>query len=47
MAIRLTMAFRSTPETSLQMQLAYDLAQARKQETKIRVKKYEPAEVHA
>ena len=30
MAIRLTKAFGSTPETWLQMQLAYDLAQARK-----------------
>ena len=37
MAIRLSKAFGSTPETWLRMQLAYDLAQARKQEGKIKV----------
>ncbi len=47
MAIRLTKAFGSTPETWLQMQLVYDLAEARKQESKIRVKKYQPDEVRA
>ena len=36
MAIRLSKAFGSTAETWLQMQLAYDLAQARKHESKIR-----------
>ena len=41
MAIRLSKAFGSTPETWLQMQLAYDLAQARKHEGKIRVDRYE------
>ena len=35
MAIRLSKAFGSTPETWLRMQLAYDLAQARKDESKI------------
>ena len=35
MAIRLTKAFGSTEETWLRMQLAYDLAQARKSESKI------------
>src|SRR5713226_2967302 len=39
MAIRLTKAFGSTPETWLQMQLAYDLAQARKDEGKIKVRR--------
>ena len=39
MAIRLSMAFGSTPETWLRMQLAYDLAQARKDENKIRVRR--------
>ena len=39
MAIRLSMAFGSTPETWLRMQLAYDLAQARKDESKIRVRR--------
>src|ERR1700682_6170908 len=37
MAIRLTKAFGSTPETWLRMQMAFDLAQARKHESKIRV----------
>jgi phage terminase large subunit GpA-like protein len=37
MAIRLTKAFGSTPETWLRMQLASDLAAARKDESKIRV----------
>ena len=41
MAIRLSKAFGSTPETWLQMQLAYDLAQARKHEGNIRVDRYE------
>ncbi len=39
MAIRLSKAFGSTPETWLRMQLAYDLAQARKGENKIRVRR--------
>ena len=45
MAIRLTKAFGSTAETWLQMQLAYDLAQARKHENKIKVKRYEADEL--
>jgi addiction module HigA family antidote len=40
MAIRLSKAFGSTPETWLRMQLAYDLAQARKDEGKIKVRRY-------
>jgi addiction module HigA family antidote len=39
MAIRLSKAFGSTPETWLRMQLAYDLAQARKNESKIKVRR--------
>ncbi len=39
MAIRLSKAFGSTPETRLRMQLSYDLAQARKHEDKIRVRR--------
>jgi antitoxin HigA-1 len=39
MAIRLTKAFGSTPETWLRMQLAYDLAAARKNETRIKVRR--------
>jgi addiction module HigA family antidote len=41
MAIRLSKAFGSTPETWLRMQLAYDLAQARKDESKIKVRRYQ------
>jgi addiction module HigA family antidote len=48
MAIRLSKAFGSTAETWLRMQLAYDLAQARKDESKIRVQRqHMPEEVHA
>jgi addiction module HigA family antidote len=39
MAIRLTKAFGSTEETWLRMQLAYDLAVARKNESKIKVRR--------
>lgn len=48
MAIRLSKAFGSTPETWLRMQLAYDLAQARKEESKIKVRRqYVPQELTA
>ena len=48
MAIRLSKAFGSTPETWLRMQLAYDLAQARKSESKIKVRRQPmPQELHA
>ena len=43
MAIQLSKVFGSTAETWLQMQLAYDLAQARKREKQIKVKRVEPA----
>ncbi|SPE34074.1 Plasmid maintenance system antidote protein, XRE family [Candidatus Sulfopaludibacter sp. SbA3] len=47
MALRLAKAFGSTPETWLRMQLAYDLAQARRDESKIRVRRvHVPAEMH-
>ena len=39
MSIRLSKAFGSTPETWLQMQLAYDLARARRSEGKIKVRR--------
>jgi plasmid maintenance system antidote protein VapI len=39
MAIRLSKAFGSVPETWLKMQLAYDLAAARKDEGKIKVRR--------
>jgi len=43
MSIRLAKAFGSTPETWLQMQVAYDLAQVRKHEDNIRVQRYQAA----
>ncbi len=46
MAIRLSKAFGSTPETWLRMQLAYDLAAARKDESKIKVRRQHAAELH-
>jgi antitoxin HigA-1 len=47
MAIRLTKAFGSTEETWLRMQLAYDLAAARKDESKIKVRRqHVPQELH-
>jgi addiction module HigA family antidote len=47
MAIRLTKAFGSTAETWLRMQLAYDLAAARKEEGKIKVRRqHVPQELH-
>lgn len=48
MAIRLSKAFGSTPETWLRMQLAYDLAQARKDESRIKVRRpHALQEIHA
>jgi antitoxin HigA-1 len=47
MAIRLSKAFGSTPETWLRMQVAYDLAQALKEEDKIKVRRqHVPQEIH-
>ena len=47
MAIRLTKAFGSTEETWLRMQVAYDLAAARKNESKIKVRRQPvPQELH-
>jgi addiction module HigA family antidote len=48
MAIRLSKAFGSTPETWLRMQVAYDLAKARKEESKIKVhRQHVLQELHA
>jgi addiction module HigA family antidote len=48
MAIRLSKAFGSTAETWLRMQVAYDLAQARKDESKIKVRsQHVPQELHS
>ncbi len=46
MAIRLTKAFGSTAETWLRMQLAYDLAIARKNENSIKVRRQPIAELY-
>src|SRR5574337_935946 len=46
MAIRLSKAFGSTPETWLRMQVAYDLAIARKNESNIRVRRQYAEELH-
>jgi addiction module HigA family antidote len=43
MAIRLSKAFGSSPETWLGMQMEYDLAQALKRADELDVKRYEPA----
>jgi len=45
MAIRPSKAFGSTAETWLQMQLAYDLAQARRHESEINVERYQTPEM--
>lgn len=42
MAIRLSKAFGSTPETWVRMQASFDLAVALKDEKKIKVRRYEP-----
>ena len=42
MAIRLSKVFGSTPETWLELQLQYDLAQAMKDADKIKLKKIKP-----
>ena len=47
MAIRLSKAFGSTPETWLHMQLAYDLAAARKNESTIKVRRQLAEVLHA
>lgn len=47
MAIRLSKAFGSTPETWLRMQLAYDLAAARKNESHIKVRRQHAVELSA
>ncbi len=42
MAIRLSKAFGATPDIWIRMQAAYDLAQARKHESEIKVRLYRP-----
>ncbi len=43
MAIRLEKAFGSTADAWLRLQAAYDLAQARRRERDVKVKRYAPA----
>lgn len=45
MAIRLEKAGRSSADAGVPMRAAYDLAQARKDRDKIRVKPYQPMHV--
>src|ERR1039457_2707258 len=47
MAIRLSKAFGSTAETWLRMQLAYDLAAVRRNESKIKVRRQRVEDLHA
>src|SRR6202161_2700556 len=42
MAIRLAQAFGATPDIWIRMQAAYDLAQARRHENEIDVRRYQP-----
>ena len=42
MAIRLSKAFGSTPESWIRMQAAYDLAQVQAREGQIKIERYEP-----
>jgi len=42
MAIRLAKAFGATPDIWIRMRAAYDLAQARRHENEIDVRRYEP-----
>ena len=42
MAIRLSKAFGATPDVWIRMQAAYDLAQARRRERQISVKRFRP-----
>jgi antitoxin HigA-1 len=44
MAIRLSKAFGDAPETWLQLQMRYDLAEAQRRKSKIKVKRYEVGE---
>jgi len=46
MAVRLSKAFGSTPETWLQMQLAFDLAAVRKNESRIKVQRQQLPDLH-
>ena len=42
MGIRLSKAFGTTPDIWIRMQASYDIAQAKRREDQIKVKRYEP-----
>ena len=46
MALRIEKAFGVTMDTLMRMQAAYDIAQARKDAGKVRVRRYRPGLVH-
>ena len=46
MALRIEKAFGVNMDTLMRMQAAYDIAQARKDAGKIRVRRYQPGVVH-
>jgi addiction module HigA family antidote len=47
MALRIEKAFGPRMDTLMRMQSAYDIAQTRKRESKIRVRRYQPQAAHA
>ena len=47
MALRIEKAFGVNMDTLMRMQAAYDIAQARMDEGKIRVRRYQPDSAHA
>ncbi|MBM3778547.1 MAG: HigA family addiction module antidote protein [Acidimicrobiia bacterium] len=47
MALRLEKAFGVSMDTLMRMQAAYDVAQARRDAAKIRVRRYQPDSAHA
>jgi antitoxin HigA-1 len=46
MALRIEKAFGPKMDTLMRMQSAYDIAQTRKRESKIRVRRYQPQAAH-
>ena len=46
MALRLEKAFGVNMDTLMRMQAAYDIAEARKDASKIRVRRYQPSSTH-
>lgn len=47
MALRIEKAFGVSMDTLMRMQAAYDIAEARKDEGRIRVRRYQPRAAHA